>query len=158
MGVLVLVLVLVRVRTCAKKMRPGEFRFTAGGKSRKGHWNSIHTTTGRPADFFCKGPGKKYLTLMDEAMLAMREQTGGSTTMTLFKEAYYGVEGKFREWLGDQPPQTCFDFIRDFGDYDARFMAMLMRYEARRGSPEYRPVAFRSDNECGRSAVAATSS
>jgi hypothetical protein len=139
-------------------MRPGEFRFTAGGKSRKGHWNSIHATTGRPADFFCKGAGKQYLTLMDEAMFVMREQTGGSTTMELFKGCYYRVEGNFREWLRNQPPQVCFDFLRDFGDYDARFMAMMMRYEARRGSPEYRPVAFRSDDEADGNGKAASSS
>lgn len=126
-------------------MRPGEFRFTAGGKSRKGHWNTILATPGRPSDFFNKGGGKQYLTIMDETMLAAREETEGSTTMLIFKEAYYRAERRFREWLGEQPPQVCFDFIRDFGDYDARFMAMLMRYEARRGSAEYRPVAFRSD-------------
>ena len=126
-------------------MRPGEFRFTAGGKSRKGQWNTILATPGRPSDFFCKGGGKQYLTIMDETMLAVREETEGSTTMPAFKDAYYRGERRFREWLGDQPPQVCFDFIRDFGDYDARFMAMLMRYEARRGSAEYRPVAFRSD-------------
>ena len=126
-------------------MRPGEFRFTAGGKSRKGHWNTIPATPGRPGDFFCKGGGKQYLTIMDETMRMTREETKGSTTMPGFKEAYYGAERRFREWLIDQPPQVCFDFIRDFGDYDGRFMAMLMRYEARRGTPEYRPMAFRSE-------------
>ena len=80
-------------------------------------------------------------------MYTTRAETNGSATMAIFKDAYYLAEGRFREWLREQPPQVCLDFIRDFGDYDGRFMAMLMRYEARRGSPEYRPTAFRSDDD-----------
>ena len=34
--------------------------------------------------------------------------------------------------MADQPPHVCLNFVHDFGDYYARFMAMLLLYEARR--------------------------
>ena len=34
--------------------------------------------------------------------------------------------------VADQPPHVCLNFVHDFGDYYARFMAMLLLYEARR--------------------------
>ena len=52
--------------------------------------------------------------------------------MDLFKEAYYRGEQRFRDWLQQQPSKTTFDFVRDFGDYDGRLIAMMTRYEARR--------------------------
>ena len=47
-------------------------------------------------------------------------------------EVYFtGGEQRFRDWLfGQQPPKTTFDFVRDFGDYDGRRIAMMARYEA----------------------------
>ena len=129
-------------------MHPGmEFRY-AGAFHNVGSWNTVHATSGRPATFFCDGPGKRYLTVMDNAMKLARASTKGRTTLGEFKAIYYECERAFRAWLLEQPPQTTFDFIRDFSDYDRRFVAMLMRYEARRGSkaPDYTPVAFRSDD------------
>jgi len=114
-------------------------------------WNTVHKTSGRPAKFFCDGPGKRYLTVMDNAMKLARASSNGRTSLGRFKEIYYECERAFRAWLLEQPPQATFDFIRDFGDYDRRFVAMLMRYEARRGpkAPDYTPVAFRSDDDAG---------
>ena len=111
-------------------MRPGEFRFVGNGKV--GRWNAVPATPGRPKDFFSSGGGYAYMNIMDESMRQARLETNGSATMNIFKEAYYRGEQRFRDWLGQQPPQTTFDFIRDFGDYDGRLIAMMTRYEARR--------------------------
>ena len=123
-----------------------EFRFSGPVNCAFG-WNTVHNTPGRPAKFFCDGPGKRYLTIMDNAMKLARASTNGRTSLGQFKAIYYECERAFRAWLLEQPPQATFDFVRDFGDYNRRFMAMLMRYEARKGATNYTPVAFRSDDD-----------
>ena len=109
-------------------MRPGEFRFVGNGKM--GRWNAVPATPGRPKDFFTNGGGNMYMNIMDESMRQARLETKGTATRDLFMEAYYRGEQRFRDWLGQQPPKTTFDFVRDFGDYDGRRIAMMARYEA----------------------------
>ena len=128
-----------------------EFRFSGPVNCAFG-WNTVHKTPGRPAKFFCDGPGKQYLATMDNAMRLARASSNGRMSLGQFKAIYYECERTFRAWLLEQPPQATFDFVRDFGDYDRRFMAMLMRYEARKGATDYTPVAFRSDDDADRPA------
>ena len=125
-------------------MHPGmEFRYAGNGKG-GGSWNTVHKTPNRPAGFFCEGPGHRYLAAMDNAMNQDRASTNARTTLGAFKAVYYGCERAFRAWLLDQPPQATLDFVRDFGEYDRRLAAMMMRYEARSGASGYTPIVFRA--------------
>jgi hypothetical protein len=126
-------------------MHPGmEFRYAGNGQG-GGSWNAVHRTPNRPAGFFCDGPGHRYLTAMDGAMNQARASTNARTTLGEFKAIYYGCERAFRAWLLDQPPQATLDFVRNFGEYDRRLVAMMMRYEARPGASGYTPIVFRAD-------------
>ena len=118
-------------------MYPDEFRFTGNGK-RGGSWNTVPKTVGRPARFFCDGAGMRYLSIMDNMMNVSRSSCDGRTTLQDFKNTYYMCERAFRAWLLEQPAQMTFDFVRDFGDYDARFLAMVLRYEKRAPEAHHR--------------------
>jgi len=98
---------------------------------------------GLPDNYFDRGTGKHYQTLMDREMHAERAQNGIGSTYSNYKEAFYRAEQLFRQWLVAQPPQVCFDFVRDFGDYDGRVHLMAERYEGLRPGRSRPPGAGR---------------
>ena len=96
---------------------------------------------GLPDNYFDRGTGKQYQTLMDEEMHAERTRNGTGSTYSNYKEAFYRAEQRFRQWLVAQPPQVCFDFVRDFGDYNGRVYLMVERYEGLRAGQSRSPRA-----------------
>jgi hypothetical protein len=94
---------------------------------------------GLPDNYFDRGTGKHYQTLMDQEMHAERTRNGTGSTYNNYKEAFYRAEQRFRQWLVAQPPQVCFDFVRDFGDYNGRVHLMAERYEGLRAGKSRPP-------------------
>lgn len=127
-------------------MQPNDFWFAGCNNDKKGRWNVVPMTPGRPRDFFTTTAGHAYLSTMDYAMHTARQETAGRATVCAFKQRYYQGERNYRAWLVQHPPQIALGFVRDFGDYDARYGAMLRRYEAGRGTQGYTPVGFRTDD------------
>lgn len=122
------------------------FVFAGNGKG-GGSWNSVPTTPGRPVRFFCDGAGKRYLSVMDQMMNLSRSSCDGRTTLHEFKNTYYMCERAFRAWLLEQPAQVVWDFMRDFGDYDTRFLAMVLRYEKRAPEAHSKPTPTPPSNK-----------
>jgi|SaaInlV_125m_DNA_1040241.scaffolds.fasta_scaffold06773_2 hypothetical protein len=105
-------------------------------------FNRLPTRTlGLPDNYFDRGTGKHYQTLMDQEMHAERSRTGTRATYNDYKAAFYRAERLFRQWLVAQPPQACFDFVRDFGDYNGRVDLMVERYEGLRSGQPRAPCA-----------------
>ena len=115
---------------------PFRFRYANNVPANAHCWygfNRLPTrSVGLPENFFDRGTGRTYQTFMDQEMHAARCDTNGQATYGDYKAAWYRAEQKFRLWLLTKPPQTCLDFVRDFGDYDGRVHLMAERYEGLR--------------------------